>query len=125
MAWRARIASLAHDGSGAHDGTGKDSAARARAVLALYEQIGDPAGRAGAEWFLGFALYSASGDLAASEDHIDRALATFRSLGNRWGMAAAFNVRAESALLRGDLAALAAETATDAFVPAPDQSDRR
>lgn len=63
------------------------------------------AGLARARWFRGAALYS-FGDLAASEKEVHRALATFRSLGDRWGIAAALWTRGFFSLLRGDFATL-------------------
>ncbi|GIG87987.1 BTAD domain-containing putative transcriptional regulator [Plantactinospora endophytica] len=66
----------------------------------------DPTGLARAEWFLGYALFTSGGDLARSEILVDGALTTFRTVGDRWGIAAAQSTRAKQALMRGDLAAL-------------------
>ncbi|MEU7281209.1 BTAD domain-containing putative transcriptional regulator, partial [Streptomyces sp. NPDC045431] len=57
-------------------------------------------------WFLGHALLHSGGDLARSEDLVERALAGFRADGDRWGVAAATGTRAWQALLRGDLDAV-------------------
>ncbi|SDL80267.1 BTAD domain-containing putative transcriptional regulator [Nonomuraea jiangxiensis] len=64
------------------------------------------AGRARAEWFLGYASLKAGEDLVRSETLVDRALTGFRAAGDRWGIAVAQSTRAVQALLRGDLAAL-------------------
>jgi predicted ATPase/DNA-binding SARP family transcriptional activator len=66
--------------------------------------ITDPAMRATAEWFLGFAA-SDFGDPSAGEAMISRALAGFRALGDQWGIAAALSTRAKQAIIRGDRAA--------------------
>lgn len=82
-----------------------DPSAEYRATLRPYERIDDPGGRARMEWFLGSHTYGI-GDLSPSEDLIGRALATFRSLGDRWGTAAALCSRSFHAKLRGDFQAL-------------------
>ncbi|MCM2390773.1 BTAD domain-containing putative transcriptional regulator [Streptomyces albipurpureus] len=64
------------------------------------------AGGARAVWFLGYAWLTAGEDLARSETLVDRALADFRAVGDRWGIAAAQSTRAIQTLLRGDLAAM-------------------
>jgi tetratricopeptide (TPR) repeat protein len=81
------------------------SAADARAALAAYGDVDDPAGRAEAEWFLGFGL-SDFGDLAPSEELTGRALAAFEAGADRWGIAAALSTRAKHASIRGDLDAV-------------------
>lgn len=58
-----------------------------------------------AEWFFGFAQWYV-GSLSASEQRIDRVLAMFRSLRDRWGVAAALSTRAALGTARGDLATL-------------------
>ncbi|MEV0378435.1 BTAD domain-containing putative transcriptional regulator [Nonomuraea sp. NPDC050643] len=71
----------------------------------LYDAIDDPLDRARARWFVGFTLFGYD-DLSVSRALIETALATFRDLGDRWGTAAALNVLARYAAMRGDLAAL-------------------
>jgi predicted ATPase/DNA-binding SARP family transcriptional activator len=95
IAWQTGITLLA--------GGGGDPAEPARTALKLYHDIDDPGGRAAAEWFLGFAT-SDFGDLPPSEDLVNRALAAFRALGDRWGVAAALSTRAKQAAARGNLA---------------------
>ncbi|MGW1437586.1 BTAD domain-containing putative transcriptional regulator [Streptomyces griseus] len=73
-----------------------------RTALRPYEELDDPGGRARAQWFLGSSLYGI-GDVGPSEELVHRALATFRSLGDRWGMAAALGSRTFHANQRGDL----------------------
>jgi predicted ATPase/DNA-binding SARP family transcriptional activator len=80
-------------------------AENAAAALKPYGGLDDPAGRAEAEWFLGFAT-SDFGDLSPSEDLISRALTAFRAAGDRWGIAAVLSTRAKHAAARGDLAAV-------------------
>ncbi|MFD0200278.1 MULTISPECIES: BTAD domain-containing putative transcriptional regulator [Saccharothrix] len=74
-------------------------------ALRAAERIADPAERARSLWFLGFAL-SGAGELAASEELIERVLTSFRDLGDDWGVAAALSTRAIQRLIRGDLAGL-------------------
>ncbi|MEU3460636.1 BTAD domain-containing putative transcriptional regulator [Streptomyces sp. NPDC006733] len=76
-----------------------------RTPLPGYEGITDPGRRAAAQWFHAHALFNA-GDLAASEDLTDRALAGFRAHQDRWGIAAALGLRATHRLIRGDMAAV-------------------
>ncbi|MEU4332010.1 BTAD domain-containing putative transcriptional regulator [Nonomuraea dietziae] len=75
------------------------------AALQPYERVDDPGGRARMEWFLGSHTYGI-GDPSRSADLIDRALATFGSLGDRWGTAAALSSRSFHAKLRGDFGAV-------------------
>ncbi|MBT2401539.1 winged helix-turn-helix domain-containing protein [Streptomyces sp. ISL-100] len=84
-----------------------DPLAEYRAALQPYEQVevDDPGGHARAQWFLASSLYGI-GDLGPSEDLIHRALATFRSVGDRWGIAAALGSLTFHAKLRGDFSAL-------------------
>ncbi|NED94073.1 AfsR/SARP family transcriptional regulator [Phytoactinopolyspora alkaliphila] len=86
------------------------------AVLKLYEDIDDPAGRASTVWLLGHAEF-AYGNLAASEQLADDALAGFRALGERWGMAACLALKANHAVFRNDLTAMRqqGEDSLDAF----------
>ncbi|MBC6459046.1 BTAD domain-containing putative transcriptional regulator [Actinomadura sp. HBU206391] len=86
-------------------GEGTEAEELSRAALELYDDVDDPRARARAEWFLGFILW-AYGDLAVNESRVDRALAAFRELGDRWGTAVALSTRAKLAIVHGDLAAL-------------------
>ncbi|AXB47604.1 BTAD domain-containing putative transcriptional regulator [Amycolatopsis albispora] len=95
MAWRAALTILIGEGSGLHE--------TAERVLARYEEVDDPLGRARAEWFLSFALIGA-GDLDLGAARVERALAGFRALGDRWGEAAALSLQAMQARPRGGLA---------------------
>ncbi|RSM82499.1 AfsR/SARP family transcriptional regulator [Kibdelosporangium aridum] len=79
-------------------GQGADRVAACEAALRAYE--GPEEGLHRAEWFLGYALFT-TGELTASEDLISRALAGFKD--DLWGEAVALGVRADQALLRGDL----------------------
>jgi predicted ATPase/DNA-binding SARP family transcriptional activator len=94
-----------HTGIELLQGDVADRAGRRDAALRLYDGLHDPLGRARAEWFLAFAVID-GGDLAAAEALLNRALATFRALGDRWGVAAALVTRARLAHVRSDLAAL-------------------
>lgn len=84
---------------------GGDPAAEYRAALDPYDALDDPGGRARMEWFLASKLYGVA-DPVAAEELVDRALETFRSLGDRWGTAAALGSRTFHAKTRGDFAAL-------------------
>lgn len=75
------------------------------AVLRRYVDLADPAGLAWAQWLVGYAEFG-FGDLATSEDLVESALAGFRSVDNRWGVAAALGVQAAQAIFRNDLSAL-------------------
>ncbi|MFF6877456.1 BTAD domain-containing putative transcriptional regulator [Streptomyces sp. NPDC012474] len=86
-------------------GGSKDPLAEYRAALRPYEELDEPAGEAHARWFLGSNLYGV-GDLTPSEELIERALMTFRSLEDRWGTAAALSSQAFIAKLRGDFGTL-------------------
>jgi predicted ATPase/DNA-binding SARP family transcriptional activator len=66
--------------------------------------VEDPATRATLEWFHAF-VASDFGDPSAGEAMAGRALASFRALGDRWGIAAALSTRAKLAVIRGDPAA--------------------
>ncbi|WP_234386166.1 AfsR/SARP family transcriptional regulator [Streptomyces lydicus] len=93
-AWQVGMGSLA--------GGDADPVARAAAVLQRYEAHGEPRERAWAQWFLGYAQVGL-GDPAAAAARLDRSLAAFRALGDRWGTAACLSSRAQGT--RGDLAA--------------------
>ncbi|MFB8270732.1 BTAD domain-containing putative transcriptional regulator [Streptomyces sp. NPDC055955] len=67
--------------------------------------IADPVRRGRAVWFCAYGLFR-SGDLAASEEAVSRALALFAAADDRWGTAAALGLRSMHALIRGDLDAL-------------------
>ncbi|MEU5163163.1 BTAD domain-containing putative transcriptional regulator [Streptomyces sp. NPDC020875] len=90
-------------------GDGGNRAALFSEALAETEAAGeagdDPPGTAmaRARWFLGHALHG-TGDISAGEALTEPALDGFRSLGDRWGEAAALADRATQRLLRGDLA---------------------
>jgi predicted ATPase/DNA-binding SARP family transcriptional activator len=96
-AWHAGIAVL--------QGESGDWPARREAVLRRYEKKTDPGGLARAQWFLGL-VSTDLGDLPASEDLVNRALAAFHALGDEWGEAAALSTRAKLAHIRGDLAGI-------------------
>jgi len=66
--------------------------------------IDDPTIRATLEWFHAF-VASDFGDPAVGEGMAGRALASFRALGDQWGIAATLSTRAKLATIRGDLAA--------------------
>ncbi|MFE3206640.1 BTAD domain-containing putative transcriptional regulator [Streptomyces niveus] len=106
MAWRAGVGLL--------EGDFDDAERRIRDVLEAYEggpaphglgRVDDPAGRATALWFLGFAQMG-SGDVATGESLVNRSLEAFRAVGDTWGTAAALSVRARHAMARGDLDAV-------------------
>ncbi|NED97434.1 AAA family ATPase [Phytoactinopolyspora alkaliphila] len=82
-----------------------DPVARRGAALGLYDELDDPAGRARAQWLCAFTMLG-SGDMAVGERLVSEALAGFRRLGDRWGIAAALFTRAEHALVEGRLAAV-------------------
>ncbi|MGA5560805.1 AfsR/SARP family transcriptional regulator [Streptomyces platensis] len=84
--WQVGMASLAGDDA--------DPVERATAVLRQYGTHDDPAGRAWAQWFLGFAQLGL-GDPAVAGERVAHSLAAFRSLGDRWGTAAALSSRAQ------------------------------
>ncbi|MEU2790859.1 BTAD domain-containing putative transcriptional regulator [Streptomyces sp. NPDC007100] len=96
--WQVGMASLA--------GGDTDPVARADAVLKQYEDgsrtsgtpalsADDPAGHAWALWFLTYAQIGL-GDPAVARERLARALAGFRTLGDRWGTAAALSSRAQA-----------------------------
>ena len=70
--------------------------------------VGDPSIRATLEWFHAF-VASDFGDPSVGEAMVSQALASFRALGDRWGIAAALSTRAKLAMIRGDPAAAQGE----------------
>ncbi|WP_158893383.1 BTAD domain-containing putative transcriptional regulator [Amycolatopsis anabasis] len=94
LAWQTAIGFL--------QGTEPAPMDRSRTVLELCARLGDPRTLAQVQWLFGFV--GRSGALAASEDLVNAALASFRRLGDDWGLAAALSTRAEQALVRGELA---------------------
>ncbi|MQA14274.1 MAG: AfsR/SARP family transcriptional regulator [Pseudonocardiaceae bacterium] len=98
---RARaLAGLA--GLGSHERTSTDPAEHGRAALQVYAGLDDPAGTAHAQWLLGFVLVG-GGEPASGAGLLEEALAGFRRLGDRWGVAATLSVRGWEALRRGEL----------------------
>ncbi|GAA4640324.1 hypothetical protein GCM10023196_105360 [Actinoallomurus vinaceus] len=97
VAWQAAMAATAPDGT--------RLAEQIPMVLAQYDGVDDPVGRARAEWFLTLAHW-AYGDFAVHEARVNHALATFEAAGDRWSTAAALSTRAKLAIGRGDLAAM-------------------
>ncbi|MEV5824672.1 BTAD domain-containing putative transcriptional regulator [Spirillospora sp. NPDC052242] len=75
---------------------------RAAAAPTSHQGITDPGARAWAQWFLAFS-HRGFGDLEVTADLVERALAEFRRLGERWGTAAALSVRATVHRARGRL----------------------
>jgi predicted ATPase/DNA-binding SARP family transcriptional activator len=63
--------------------------------------IDDPGVRPMLEWFHAF-VASDFGDPSVGEALTSRALASFRALGDHWGIAAALSTRAKLAMIRGD-----------------------
>ncbi|MFG2286701.1 BTAD domain-containing putative transcriptional regulator [Streptomyces sp. NPDC048595] len=87
-AWQVGMASLA--------GGDADPVGRAAAVLRRYEHHEEPRDRAWAQWFLGYAQVGL-GDSAVAARRVSDALTAFRTLGDRWGTAAALSGRARLA----------------------------
>lgn len=67
-------------------------------------EVADPATRATLEWFHAF-VASDFGDPSVAGAMTDRALASFRALGDQWGIAAVLSTRAKLAMIRDDQAA--------------------
>ncbi|HEY7014447.1 MAG TPA: AfsR/SARP family transcriptional regulator, partial [Streptosporangiaceae bacterium] len=63
--------------------------------------VDDDAVRARLEWFGAF-IASDFGDPSVGETMVGEALASFRALGDQWGIAAALSTRAKLAMIRGD-----------------------
>ncbi|MFD0970842.1 BTAD domain-containing putative transcriptional regulator [Plantactinospora endophytica] len=82
-----------------------DWPARHAAVMRGYAELDDPTGRARAEWFLGYAEIDL-GDVTDTGLLLDRVLAAFEAVGDRWGVAATLGLRAKHAHVTGDVAAL-------------------
>jgi predicted ATPase/DNA-binding SARP family transcriptional activator len=74
------------------------------ALLPSLSGIEDSTMRATLEWFHAF-VGSDFGDPSVGEALVGRALASFRALGDQWGIAAALSTRAKLAMVRGDPAA--------------------
>ena len=68
------------------------------------DEIDDPGTRALLQWFHAF-VASDFGDPSAAEAMLGDALASFRAIGDQWGIAAALSTRAKLAMIRGDKAA--------------------
>ncbi|MFD1540562.1 BTAD domain-containing putative transcriptional regulator [Nonomuraea guangzhouensis] len=66
------------------------------------DRIEDPGGRARAEWFIGWVVP----DMLTGQELVASALATFRAMGDRWGIAAALSRRARDAFTQRDFVAL-------------------
>ncbi|WP_103961203.1 BTAD domain-containing putative transcriptional regulator [Nonomuraea solani] len=97
MAWRTGIA--------IRMGAVPDPVPQSDAAMRAFPDDGDPAGRARAQWFLGFAQLGV-GEPADSRARVEEALVTFRELGDRWGIAAALSSRARQSLERSDIPAI-------------------
>ncbi|MGV9838889.1 BTAD domain-containing putative transcriptional regulator [Nocardia niigatensis] len=67
------------------------------------------------EWFLGYAQWY-SGALPESEDRVGRALATFRTLDDNWGIAASLSLRAAQNTARSDLSMVRDHAQTSAAI---------
>jgi predicted ATPase/DNA-binding SARP family transcriptional activator len=74
------------------------------ALLPPLGGIDDPTMQATLEWFHAF-VASDFGDPSVGEALVGRALASFRTLRDRWGIAAALSTRAKLAMVRGEPAA--------------------
>src|SRR6266566_3948601 len=74
---------------------------REHAARPALDGIDDPAIRATLEWFHAF-VASDFGDPSVGEAMAGQALASFRALGDQWGIAAALSTRAKLAMIRGD-----------------------
>ncbi|MGI5214688.1 BTAD domain-containing putative transcriptional regulator [Plantactinospora sp. CA-290183] len=78
---------------------------RVAEVLPGYAKLADGAELARAQWFLATSV-AEFGDGAAAGELLERALETFRAVGDSWGEAAALSSRAMLAHVRDDLTAL-------------------
>ena len=101
---------VAHAAISLGAGEATDPAAVAKAALEPFDAVEDMHTRANAEWLLGYSLTFGVGEMGLGEELVDRALPTFRALGDQWGTAAALGVRAIQALARGDLTAVARDS---------------
>jgi predicted ATPase/DNA-binding SARP family transcriptional activator len=102
---RAR-AVAAHGALSLGAGEASEPAALAEAALEPFDVVEDPHARAHGEWMIGYGLVFGVGEMGLGEELVNRALPTFRALGDQWGTAAVLGVRAVQALARGDLAAV-------------------
>lgn len=82
-----------------------DGTAKRAAVIAAYDAVDDPGGRARAQLFLAFSALE-SGDLPELEGLVRQALPVGEALGDRWSIALAHVALAKAAHSRVDLAAL-------------------
>ncbi|WP_410585044.1 BTAD domain-containing putative transcriptional regulator [Amycolatopsis sp. lyj-108] len=94
--WRAGITLLIRDA------TDPDTIRPSRVLETLYDAVADPAARAWAEWFLGFAQ-SGFDAPATAGDRNDRLLAAYHDAGDNWGLAAVL-ITHTFATTKGDLA---------------------
>ncbi|MBL7523175.1 AfsR/SARP family transcriptional regulator, partial [Frankia sp. CNm7] len=97
-AWHAGFALLRDAHAGGEEIT--------RAAARVFDDIDDPARRARAEWFLGYAELE-HGDVPASTELVTRALRTCEQSGDQWGQAAALATLAKIAHTHGDHAGVA------------------
>ncbi len=89
-------------GLGSHDRASTDTAEHGRAALALYAGLEDPAGLARAKWWVSLVMVDGGPPSSGTRLAAD-ALASFRRLGDRWGVAAALSIRGWEQLRRGTL----------------------
>ncbi|RSN55109.1 AfsR family transcriptional regulator [Amycolatopsis sp. WAC 04182] len=90
--WRAGIALLIRDA------TDPDTVEPSRVLDTVYESVADPAERAWAEWFLGYA----QGGFGVPATTGDRLLPAYRAVGDKWGVAAVL-ITNTFALAQGDI----------------------
>ncbi|MEV6280597.1 BTAD domain-containing putative transcriptional regulator [Nocardia sp. NPDC051832] len=112
-------------GFACRQGESADAAAQRAAVLAGYDTLGDPAGRARAQLFL--ALFTMdTGDLRDLEELVGRALPVCEQIGDHWGLAAAHVALAKAAHSRAEVEALEqhARTAARLFAELGDRWGR-
>ncbi|MCP2169432.1 BTAD domain-containing putative transcriptional regulator [Goodfellowiella coeruleoviolacea] len=91
--WRAAVALLLSNGAEPDGASAADHC----------DRITDPRARARARWLVSYAQRGFAG-LATTASLLDQALAAFRELDDRWGVAAALSVRATISRARGELA---------------------
>lgn len=99
MAWLTGIGFLAPAFLGSGDA---DPHEQLRALLDAHADADDPEGAAHARLLCSAAMLGA-GDPAVSGPLAEEALAAFRGLGDRWGIASALVVRAEQCMVGGEL----------------------